>query len=99
MRHIHVELAHKKAPLELPAQEGDLPPTAAPTNGLDPGMGGFSTTAGSYSDAQQRQQRKRGAEEPQLTHKRSHLDDSSDGPALEGGCCVAQLQLSGLGLG
>lgn len=38
MRHIHVELAHKKAPLELPAQEGDLPPPTAPTRGLDPGV-------------------------------------------------------------
>ncbi|KAM8886176.1 atos homolog protein B isoform 1-T6 [Spinachia spinachia] len=38
MRHIHVELAHKKAPLELPAQEGDLPPPTAPTHGLDPGV-------------------------------------------------------------
>ncbi|XP_034092587.1 protein FAM214B [Gymnodraco acuticeps] len=38
MRHIHVELAHKKAPLELPAQEGDLPPPTAPTQGLDPGV-------------------------------------------------------------
>ncbi|KAM9394079.1 atos homolog protein B isoform 1-T2 [Pholidichthys leucotaenia] len=36
MRHIHVELAHKKAPLELPAQEGDLPPSTSPTKGLDP---------------------------------------------------------------
>lgn len=35
MRHIHVELAHKKAPLELPAQEGDLPPSS---QGLDPGV-------------------------------------------------------------
>lgn len=39
MRHIHVELAHKKAPLELPAQEGDLPPPTAPMQGLDPGVG------------------------------------------------------------
>ncbi|XP_024131293.1 protein FAM214B [Oryzias melastigma] len=126
MRHIHVELAHKKAPLELPAQEGDLPPTAAPTNGLDPGvragalrhlgqeemrlqkvyqlsifsqMGGFSTSAGSYSDAQQRQQRKRGAEEPQLTHKRSHLDGSSDGPALEGGVLCGSAPALGIGMG
>ncbi|TDH12952.1 hypothetical protein EPR50_G00053460 [Perca flavescens] len=38
MRHIHVELAHKKAPLELAAQEGDLPPPEAPTQGLDPGV-------------------------------------------------------------
>lgn len=36
MRHIHVELAHKKSPLELPAQEGDLPPST--TQGLDPGV-------------------------------------------------------------
>ncbi|KAF3695519.1 Protein FAM214B [Channa argus] len=36
MRHIHVELAHKKTPLELPAQEGDLPPPTAPTQGIDP---------------------------------------------------------------
>ncbi|XP_034026865.1 protein FAM214B [Thalassophryne amazonica] len=38
MRHIHVELAHKKAPLELPAQEGDLPPPTAPAQGPDPGV-------------------------------------------------------------
>ncbi|TNN37278.1 Protein FAM214B [Liparis tanakae] len=38
MRHIHVELSHKKAPLELPTQEGDLPPPTAPTQGLDPGV-------------------------------------------------------------
>ncbi|KAK7934375.1 hypothetical protein WMY93_005271 [Mugilogobius chulae] len=38
MRHIHVELAHKKAPLELPAHEGDLPPPTAPTQGIDPGV-------------------------------------------------------------
>ncbi|XP_028313556.1 atos homolog protein B [Gouania willdenowi] len=37
MRHIHVELAHKKAPLDLPAQEGDLPPSTSPTQGLEPG--------------------------------------------------------------
>ncbi|XP_020772655.1 atos homolog protein B [Boleophthalmus pectinirostris] len=38
MRHIHVDLAHKKAPLELPAHEGDLPPPTAPTQGIDPGL-------------------------------------------------------------
>ncbi|XP_061762106.1 atos homolog protein B [Nerophis ophidion] len=38
MRHIHVELSHKKAPLELPAHEGDLPPPTAPAQGLDPGV-------------------------------------------------------------
>ncbi|KAG7489774.1 hypothetical protein JOB18_020203 [Solea senegalensis] len=38
MRHIHVELAHKKAPLELPAHEGDLPPPTAPAQGLDHGV-------------------------------------------------------------
>ncbi|XP_059911104.1 atos homolog protein B [Gadus macrocephalus] len=38
MRHIHVEAAPKEAPLELPAQEGDLPPSAAPAQGLDPGV-------------------------------------------------------------
>ncbi|XP_034451887.1 protein FAM214B [Hippoglossus hippoglossus] len=38
MRHIHVELAHKKAPLELPAREGDLPPPTAPTQSIDPGV-------------------------------------------------------------
>lgn len=38
MRHIHVELAHKKAPLELPVQEGDLPPPANPIQGLDPDL-------------------------------------------------------------
>ncbi|XP_061133717.1 atos homolog protein B [Syngnathus typhle] len=35
MRHIHVELSHKKAQLELPAQEGDLPPPTAPALGPD----------------------------------------------------------------
>ncbi|CAL8343567.1 unnamed protein product [Lota lota] len=38
MRHIHVEATPKEAPLELPAQEGDLPPSAAPAQGLDPGV-------------------------------------------------------------
>ncbi|XP_068594888.1 atos homolog protein B [Brachionichthys hirsutus] len=38
MRHIHVELAHKKAPLDLPAQEGDLPPPTTPTRGMEPGV-------------------------------------------------------------
>ncbi|XP_054628650.1 atos homolog protein B isoform X1 [Dunckerocampus dactyliophorus] len=38
MRHIHVELAHKKAQLELPAHEGDLPPPTAPAHGLDSGV-------------------------------------------------------------
>lgn len=37
MRHIHVELAHKKAPLDCRAQEGHLPPTTAPAQGLVPG--------------------------------------------------------------
>lgn len=36
MRHIHVELAHKKSAVELPAHEGDLPPSTAPTQGIDP---------------------------------------------------------------
>lgn len=116
MRHIHVELAHKKAPLELPAQEGDLPPPTAPTQGLDPvvrpgpprhfgqeelrlqkvyqlsifsQLGGFSTSTEAHSEGQQRPVRagvKRGPlEEPQLTHKRPHLGDSSSKEALEGG--------------
>ncbi|XP_057687608.1 atos homolog protein B [Corythoichthys intestinalis] len=38
MRHIHVELSHKKAPMELPAQEGDLPPPTAPAQGPDSGV-------------------------------------------------------------
>lgn len=38
MRHIHVELAHKKATLDLPAQEGDLPPPTAPAQGLNAGL-------------------------------------------------------------
>lgn len=38
MRHIHVELAHKKAALDLPAHEGDLPPSTSPTQGIDPGL-------------------------------------------------------------
>lgn len=37
MRHIHVELPHEKAPLDLRAQEGRLPPTTAPAQGLVPG--------------------------------------------------------------
>ncbi|MEQ2277270.1 hypothetical protein XENORESO_000319 [Xenotaenia resolanae] len=115
MRHIHVELAQKKAQLELPAQEGDLPPSATPTVGLDPGlragpprrfgqeelrlqkvyqlsifsqMGGFSASTGSHSEAHQRPFRagcKRGLEDPQLTHKRSHLEDTSDNEVMEGG--------------
>lgn len=38
MRHIHVELPHEKAPLDLQAQEGHLPPTTAPAQGLVPGI-------------------------------------------------------------
>lgn len=38
MRHIHVELPHKKTPLELPAHEGDLPPPTAPQEGIDHGV-------------------------------------------------------------
>uniref|UniRef100_A0A3Q2Q9K4 Atos homolog protein B n=1 Tax=Fundulus heteroclitus TaxID=8078 RepID=A0A3Q2Q9K4_FUNHE len=129
MRHIHVELAQKKAQLELPAQEGDLPPSAPLTVGLDPGlkagaprrfdqeelrlqkvyqlsvfsqMGGFSTSTGSHADAQQRPCRagcKRGLEEPQLTHKRSNLEDTSDNEAIEGGviCGLAPAQATGNG--
>ncbi|KAG7476527.1 hypothetical protein MATL_G00083830 [Megalops atlanticus] len=37
MRHIHVEIARKEAPVEHPAQDGDLPPPSAQTGGLDPG--------------------------------------------------------------
>ncbi|KAM6931128.1 atos homolog protein B [Xenentodon cancila] len=129
MRHIHVELAHKKAPLELPAQEGDLPPTASPTQGIDPGvgagaprhfdqeelrlqkvyqlsifsqMGGFSTSTGSYTDAQQRPVRlgvKRNLEEPQLTHKRSHLEDSPDHEVQEGGVLCGPGPVQGVGVG
>ncbi|GAA6226480.1 protein FAM214B [Lates japonicus] len=129
MRHIHVELAHKKAPLELPAQEGDLPPPTAPTQGLDPGvrpgaprhfgqeelrlqkvyqlsifsqLGGFSTSTESHTDAQQRPVRlgvKRGLEEPQLTHKRPHLGDSSDREALEGGVLCGPAPAQGVGMG
>ncbi|XP_015231058.1 PREDICTED: protein FAM214B [Cyprinodon variegatus] len=107
MRHIHVELAQKKAQLELPAQEGDLPPSptvAGAPRRLDQEelrlqkvyqlsifsqMGGFSPSSGSHSDdAQQRSCRsgcKRGIDEPQLTHKRSHLEDISDNELMEGG--------------
>ncbi|KAJ8005613.1 hypothetical protein DPEC_G00119760 [Dallia pectoralis] len=42
MRHIHVELTHDikedLAPVEHPAQDGDLPPRTAPSQGLDPGV-------------------------------------------------------------
>ncbi|CAL8248091.1 unnamed protein product [Merluccius merluccius] len=38
MRHIHVEVAPKEAPLQLPAQEGDLPPPTALAQGPDPGV-------------------------------------------------------------
>ncbi|KAJ8392770.1 hypothetical protein AAFF_G00072540 [Aldrovandia affinis] len=37
MRHIHVEIARKEAPLELPDHDGDLRPPSAQTGGLDPG--------------------------------------------------------------
>ncbi|XP_036385083.1 protein FAM214B [Megalops cyprinoides] len=37
MRHIHVEIARKEAPVEHPAQDGDLPPPSAQTGGLDSG--------------------------------------------------------------
>uniref|UniRef100_A0A087XWN8 Atos homolog protein B n=1 Tax=Poecilia formosa TaxID=48698 RepID=A0A087XWN8_POEFO len=96
MRHIHVELAQKKAQLELPAQEGDLPPSASPM------MGGFSASTGSHADAQQRPCRagyKRVLEEPQLTHKRSHLEDTSDNEVIEGGvlCGSTPAQANGNG--
>lgn len=127
MRHIHVELAHKKTPLELPAQEGDLPPST--TQDLDPGvrpgaprhfgqeelrlqkvyqlsifsqLGGFSTSTESQTDAQQRSVRlgvKRGLEEPQLTHKRPHLGDSSEREGLEGGMLCGPAPAQGVGMG
>lgn len=129
MRHIHVELAHKKAPLELPAQEGDLPPPTTPTHGLDPGvrpgalrnlgqedlrlqkvyqlsifsqLGALSTSIESHTDAQQRPVRlgvKRGLDEPQLTHKRPHLGDSSDQEELEGGVLCGPAPTQGFGMG
>ncbi|KAF7648249.1 hypothetical protein LDENG_00159860 [Lucifuga dentata] len=129
MRHIHVELAHKKASLELPAQEGDLPPPTAPTQGLDPGLrpaaprpfgqeelrlqkvyqlsifsqlGGFSTSTDPRTDAQQRPVRigvKRGLEEPQLSHKRPHLGDSSDSEVLEGEVLCGPVTAPGVGMG
>lgn len=129
MRHIHVELAQKKAQIELPAQEGDLPPSTSPTVGLDPGikaggprrfdqeelrlqkvyqlsifsqMGGFSASTGSHADPQQRPCRagyKRGLEEPQLTHKRSHMEDLSEIELIDGGvlCGSAPAQANGNG--
>uniref|UniRef100_A0A1A8DKJ9 Atos homolog protein B n=1 Tax=Nothobranchius kadleci TaxID=1051664 RepID=A0A1A8DKJ9_NOTKA len=129
MRHIHVELAHKKASVELPAQEGDLPPSASPSDGLDAGvragaprrldqeelrlqkvyqlsifsqMGGFSTSTGSLTEGQPRPGWlgvKRGLEEPQLTHKRSHLDDKSDSDVLEGGVLCGSAPAQGVGVG
>uniref|UniRef100_A0A667WY97 Atos homolog protein B n=1 Tax=Myripristis murdjan TaxID=586833 RepID=A0A667WY97_9TELE len=129
MRHIHVELARKEAPLELPAQEGDLPPPTAPTQGLDPGvrpgaprpfgqeelrlqkvyqlsifsqLGGFSTSTDPHTEAQPRPVRmgvKRGLEEPQLTHKRPHLGDSSDKEVLEGGVLCGPGPAPGVGVG
>lgn len=127
MRHIHVELAHKKNPLELPAQEGDLPPST--TQDLDPGvrlgapkhfgpeelrlqkvyqlsifsqLGEYSTSTESQTDAQQRPGRlgvKRGLEEPQVTHKRPHLGDSSNREALEGGVLCGPAPAQGVGMG
>lgn len=129
MRHIHVELANKKAPLDFPAQEGDLPPSASPSNGIVSAvragaprrfdqeelrlqkvyqlsifsqMGGFSTSTGSYTDAQQKTGRigvKRGLEEPQLTHKRSHLEDRSDGEVLEGRVLRGSVPAQSVGIG
>lgn len=128
MRHIHVELGHKKAPLDLPAQEGDLPPPTAPVQGLDPGvrpgalghfgqeelrlqkvyqlsifsqLGGFSTSTESLPDNQRpvRVGVKRGLEEPQLTHKRPYLGDSSDQEALEGGVLCGPAPAQGVGMG
>ncbi|XP_017267921.1 protein FAM214B [Kryptolebias marmoratus] len=129
MRHIHVELANKKAPLDLPAQEGDLPPSGPPSNGINSAvkagaprrfdqeelrlqkvyqlsifsqMGGFSTSTGSHTDAQQKPGRlgvKRGLEEPQLTHKRSHLEDKSDSDVLEGGVLCGSVPAQGVGMG
>lgn len=37
MRHIHVELARKEPAVQLPQQEGDLPPTSTPAEGPDLG--------------------------------------------------------------
>ncbi|MBN3324167.1 F214B protein, partial [Atractosteus spatula] len=39
MRHIHVEIARKEAPVEVAAQEGDLPLPNAQRGGLDSGPG------------------------------------------------------------
>nr|XP_006626740.1 PREDICTED: protein FAM214B [Lepisosteus oculatus]XP_015218334.1 PREDICTED: protein FAM214B [Lepisosteus oculatus]XP_015218343.1 PREDICTED: protein FAM214B [Lepisosteus oculatus]XP_015218352.1 PREDICTED: protein FAM214B [Lepisosteus oculatus]XP_015218358.1 PREDICTED: protein FAM214B [Lepisosteus oculatus] len=39
MRHIHVEIARKEAPVEVAAQEGDLPLPNAQRGGLDSGSG------------------------------------------------------------
>ncbi|KAM6953985.1 atos homolog protein B [Aplochiton taeniatus] len=39
MRHIHIELGRKETPpMELQSQEGELPPPAAPTQSLEPGL-------------------------------------------------------------
>lgn len=123
-----MELAHKKAPLDLPAQEGDLPPPTAPAQGLEPGvrlgaprhfgqeelrlqkvyqlsifsqLGGFSTSTESLTDTQRpvRVGVKRGLEEPQLTHKRPYLGDSSDKEVLEGGVLCGPAPAQGVGMG
>lgn len=129
MRHIHVELANKKPPLDLPAQEGDLPPSASPSNGINSAvkasaprhfdqeelrlqkvyqlsifsqMGGFSTSTGSHTDAQKKPGRlgvKRGIEDAQLTHKRSHLEDKSDSEVLEGRVLCGSVPAPSVGMG
>ncbi|CAN9512971.1 unnamed protein product [Ophioblennius macclurei] len=129
MRHIHVELANKKAPLELPAQEGDLPPPTSATQSIDPGvrpgtprhysqeelrlqkvyqlsifsqLGGFSTSTEAHGEAQQRPVRlgvKRGLDEPQLTHKRPNLGDSTEKEALERGVLCGPAPAQGVGMG
>ncbi|XP_028853120.1 atos homolog protein B [Denticeps clupeoides] len=38
MRHIHVELARKEPSVQLPAQEGDLPPTSTPSDVPESGV-------------------------------------------------------------
>ncbi|XP_008333408.1 protein FAM214B-like isoform X2 [Cynoglossus semilaevis] len=129
MRHIHVELAHKKSPLELPAHEGDLPPPTAPQEGIDHGvrpgaprhfgqeelhyqkvyqlsiysqLGEFSNSTESNTDNQQGPVRvgvKRALEEPQLTHKRPNLGESSEREALEGGILCGPAPAQGVAMG
>lgn len=55
MRHIHVELARKEPTVQLPAQEGDLPPTSTPAKG--PNLGAHSGVPRPFGDEEIRMQK------------------------------------------